>query len=247
MTPPAVRPDPTTPGEAAPDLTDPHRMPQGDDELGQPWTRLRWTVIDVEGNGQHPDPDLVEVAVVTILDGQVGPVRSWLIRPPRPITWRAQKVHGLSTADVAHAPTIAEVAPEILAALHDVDALVGHQVTVDLAVLRRSIPGWPNLPAVDTLRLARAWHADLPSHRLGALADHFHLTTALPGAAHRAGYDATVTARLLQRLATTPEPATIRQLLDVGRPPRETAGTTPTSTGPTSTGSAGADTLFEVP
>jgi DNA polymerase III epsilon subunit-like protein len=94
--------------------------------------------------------------------------------------------------------------------------VAGHQVRVDLAVLARSFPGWPALPAVDTLRLARTLHPDLPSHRLGALAEHFQLNTGLPGPAHRAGYDASVTARLLVQLAAGLTPGSARQLADAG-------------------------------
>lgn len=198
----------------------------------RPWSAARLLVVDVEGNGQHP-PDLVEVAVVPIVAGQVGTARSWLLRPPRPITWQARRVHGIATPDLADAPTLAAVAEELTEALTGirldlpldgvdshgvgshgvrsdagdriavgVDALVGHHVSIDLAVLTRSLPAWQPAPAIDTLRLARSLHPELPSHRLGALVDAFNLNTPpVPGQAHRADYDATLTARLLIRLA----------------------------------------------
>jgi exodeoxyribonuclease X len=183
------------------------------------WAHLRWAVVDVEGNGQHPDPDLVEVAVVQVIDGQIGTVRSWLVRPPRPVTWQAHRVHGLTTTDLAAAPTADTIAPDVVEALQGAEVVVGHQVRVDLAVLTRCLPGWPALPAVDTLRLSRALHPDLPSHRLGALGEHFDLTDSLPGPAHRAGYDATLTARLLVHLAAGLTPGTARRLTETGRVP----------------------------
>lgn len=185
----------------------------------RPWKQVHWSVIDVEGNGQ-PDPDLVEVAIVPIVDGVIGAARSWLIRPSRPVTWPAQKVHGLTTSDLAHAPTLDDVGDDILAALAKTEIVVGHQVHTDLSVLRRPIDDWPHLPAVDTLRLSRALQPDLPSHRLAALTEHLVLNADLPGPAHRAGYDATVTARLLLHFASRAGTATTAgRLLNFGRSP----------------------------
>jgi len=113
---------------------------------GRGWAQLRWAVVDVEGNGQHPDPDLVEVAVVHVIGGQIGPARSWLIHPPRPVTWQARRVHHLGTADLDDAPTAAQVAPEVTTSLAGAQVVVGHQVRIDLAVLGRCLPGWPTLP-----------------------------------------------------------------------------------------------------
>lgn len=47
------------------------------------WTDVTWAVVDVEGNGQ-PQPDLVEIAIVTIRGGDVGPARSWPAVPATP-------------------------------------------------------------------------------------------------------------------------------------------------------------------
>jgi DNA polymerase III epsilon subunit-like protein len=233
---------------------------QPDREPGEPaeglfddrdWTRLQWAVVDVEGNGQQPDPDLVEVAVVHIVGGQIGAGRSWLVRPPRPVTWQARRVHGLTSADLDGERPAESVEAEVLAYLEGADAVVGHQVRVDLAVLTRSFPGWPALPAVDTLRLARTLHPDLPSHRLGALAQHFQLTTGLPGPAHRAGYDATIAARLLVHLATGLAPETAKQLIDAST--SRSASTTsrdaaaPRAAGTSAVPEEAAATLFEVP
>ncbi|RPF21492.1 3'-5' exonuclease [Myceligenerans xiligouense] len=159
------------------------------------WDELNYVVVDVEGNGNRP-PDLVELAIVPILHGQIGEPRSWLVRPPHPIQWHARNIHGISNDDVAHAPTIAEVADDVLAALA-AGVPVGHNAHVDLDVLTRSLPGWQPAEAFDTLKLARrAWN--LTSYRLGALVRHRRLDADIPDGLrpHRAGYDALVTARL---------------------------------------------------
>jgi hypothetical protein len=50
-------------------------------------------VIDCEGNGQHPLPDLVEVGWLPIVDGAIGEPVSWLVRPrDRSWPWPARDV-----------------------------------------------------------------------------------------------------------------------------------------------------------
>jgi DNA polymerase III epsilon subunit-like protein len=55
------------------------------------WMSLTYAVVDVEGNGQQP-PDLVELAVVPIVDGIIGEPRSWLVRPEQSIKYFATRI-----------------------------------------------------------------------------------------------------------------------------------------------------------
>lgn len=173
--------------------------------LGELWTAADYVVIDVEGNGAQP-PELVELAVVPLRGGVIGDVQAWLVRPPTPITWHACQIHGISDDDVTSAPSVDDIVPDVLDALGDAIP-VGHAVHNDLAVLRRILPGWEPPFAVDTLRLARRI-VDLPSYGLGALVEHYDLGVGLPAGmrAHRADYDALVTAKLLIELAATLNP-----------------------------------------
>lgn len=186
----------------------------------QDWTTADYVVVDVEGNGAQP-AQLVEFALVPVHQGTIGPARAWFVRPPEPITWQARRVHGISNDDVAHAPPVEEVAEEILEALGD-SVLVGHAVHVDVAVLSRSLPGWVVPDTIDTLKLARRTF-DLPSYSLASLVEHRGLDAGLPQGMrpHRAGYDATVTARLFVDLATSLAPggATRESLLRAGGTP----------------------------
>lgn len=166
------------------------------------WTSLRYAVVDVEGNGQQP-PDLVELAVVPIIEGTVGQPVSWLVKPDRPIKHFASRIHGITTADVADAPNFEAVADEVRAHL-DVPAVVAHNAHVDVGVLTRHLPGWDVPEVFDTLKLARRLLPDQPGYRLGMLVQVLNLAEGLPGklTPHRAAYDALVTARLLVHLAT---------------------------------------------
>ena len=99
-----------------------------------------YLVLDVEGNGQHP-PDLVELAIVPVHGGQIGTARSWLLRPTRPITGLARRIHGIGNHDIADAPTIDEVRDDIRAAFdlaHDLPSgLAPHRATYDAIVTAR--------------------------------------------------------------------------------------------------------------
>lgn len=185
-----------------------------------PWRTYRYAVVDVEGNGQRP-PDLVELAVVPVEHGTVGAPRVWLVRPHRPITGIARRVHKISNAAVADRPSVAEVASEMRATLADA-VVVAHNAHVDLDVIGRELDFAPSL-TIDTLKLARRLLPGEPSYKLGALVERLTLAGAEGGepdmTAHRAGYDALMCARLLCALAETVTDATLLDLLD--NPPKD--------------------------
>jgi exodeoxyribonuclease X len=131
-------------------------------------------------------------------------------------------VHGISNTDVADAGPFAAIQTEVVAHLGEA-VIVGHNVGVDLDVLRRKLPDWRPAAVIDTLRLARRLLPDLGTHRLGALVEHLGLAAGLPDGMrpHRADYDVLVTARLLHALATQAPDAvgTWEALCELGGPP----------------------------
>ena len=163
---------------------------------------MRYAVVDVEGNGQQP-PDLVEVAVVPVAAGIIGAPASWLVKPPRPVSRIAARIHGLTNEALAVAPAFADIESEVREAL-DADVLVAHNAHVDVGVLRRHLGGWECPEVLDTLKLARRLLPGQVSYKLGALVTAFSLADSLPSGLvpHRATFDALVTARLFVRLAT---------------------------------------------
>ncbi|HEX6359443.1 3'-5' exonuclease [Actinophytocola sp.] len=180
------------------------------------WTRLRYAVVDVEGNGQQP-PDLVEVAAVPIVGGVVGAPSSWLVRPARPITPIARRIHGLTNERVAGAPSFAEIEDEVRRVL-DVDVLVAHNAHVDVGVLQRHLGEWRCPRVLDTLTLAKRLLPGQSSYKLGALVQAFGLAAGLPDdlSPHRATYDVLVAARLFVRLVTRDggTPLSVEELRD---------------------------------
>lgn len=167
------------------------------------WTSLRYVVVDVEGNGQQP-PDLVELGLVPIVGGVIGTPSNWLVRPDRPITPMARKIHGIRNEDMAGAPLFADVQADVLRAL-DGAVLVAHNAHVDVGVLQHALSDWQRPEVFDTLKLARRLLPGQTSYRLGALVDAFGLAVGLPDGLtpHRATYDVLVTARLFVHLAAS--------------------------------------------
>lgn len=98
--------------------------------------------------------------------------------------------------DVVDQPTFDAIRDTVTRHLAEEVVIVGHNVHIDLAVLRRMLPGWHAHAVLDTLRVARALLPDLPSRKLGALVEHFDLATGLPEGLqpYRATYDVLVTA-----------------------------------------------------
>ena len=177
------------------------------------WTNLRYAVVDVEGNGQQP-PDLMELAVVPIVGGVIGEPVSWLVKPARPIKCFATRIHGITTADVADAPSFEVVADEVRASL-DVPALVAHNAHVDVGVLKRHLSKWEPPEVFDTLKLAKRLLPNQSGYRLGLMVRALNLAEGLSDdlLPHRAAYDALVTARLFVRLMTSADaPLTLEAL-----------------------------------
>lgn len=157
-------------------------------------------VVDVEGNGQRP-PDVVEIAVVPVDGGRIGSFRSWLVKPPRPITAVTERVHGISNADVDDAPSWSEVSAQVGQALAG-RIMVAHNAGVERNVLARQLPDYAPVLVLDTLALARKHWPSLPGYGLDDLiAARGIRVTSRYGQRHRAGYDAHATAQLLLQLA----------------------------------------------
>jgi DNA polymerase-3 subunit epsilon len=161
----------------------------------------RLTALDTETTGLDPclGHGLVEVACVSLDDGEIGEVWSTLVNPGRPIPADASAVHGITDRMVQDAPGPAEVAAEVERRCAG-RPLVFHHAAFDLpflaALLRRGGRRPLDQAVVDTLGLARGLF-EQGGNGLGALAARF----ALPAEpAHRARGDALTTARLLRVL-----------------------------------------------
>ncbi len=169
----------------------------------------RYWVVDVEGSGGTP-PEIIELAMVEIADLKLtGTQRHWFVRPDRPIQPTVSRIHGLTDADVADAPSIEDITDDVLLWL-DQASIVGHNVRVELAIISRSIPDWKPRAAIDTLKLARALRPGLDSYsleKLGVAFGHSEEAAQRSGRGHHSAlYDATLTALIfIDLLSAVPD------------------------------------------
>src|SRR5213596_1916776 len=164
----------------------------------------RYVTFDLETTDKDVEVcEVVEIGAVRVVGGEIVGQFHSLVRPYRPITPGATKVHGYTDGDVRNARPFAEVWPEFRAFIGD-DVLIAHNGQhFDIPVLRRVAVGREGLDTLvfyDTLPLVRSLSRD--SAKLEDLALRFGIDA---GRAHHALDDAVTLARVyreLERLRT---------------------------------------------
>src|SRR5213596_1482934 len=167
-------------------------------------TLPRYVTFDLETTDKDVEVcEVVEVGAVRVVGGEITDRFYTLVRPYRPITPGATKVHGYTDGDVRNARPFAEVWPEFRAFIGD-DVLIAHNGQhFDIPVLRRLAAGREGVDTLvfyDTLPLVRSLSRD--SAKLEDLALRFGIDA---GRAHHALDDAVTLARVyreLERLRT---------------------------------------------
>ncbi len=161
---------------------------------------MGFAVVDVETTGLNPRTDrILEIGIVTA-DGSGRPTGEWssLVNPGRPVA--ATVVHGLTDADVADAPPIAEVLPRVTALLAW-KVVVAHNAAFDVGFLNAAYRhagvdfAIPREATACTMELSKIY---LPPGRHSLAASARRAGVPVP-ARHRALADARVAALLLRR------------------------------------------------
>src|SRR5216684_630292 len=159
----------------------------------------RYVTFDLETTDKDVDVcEVVEVGAVRVVGGEIVDRFHTLVKPYRPITPGATKVHGYTDAAVREAPSFAEVWPEFRAFIGD-DVLIAHNGQhFDVPVLRRLAAGRDGVDSLvfyDTLPLARSLSRD--SAKLADLAARFSIDA---GRTHHALDDAVTLAHVFREL-----------------------------------------------
>lgn len=172
-----------------------------------PVWKVDFLAVDLETTGLNPRRDhVLAVGWVPVTGGQVllGGAQEEVVRPPAGVdVGDSATVHGLTDDQLASAPTLADVLPALLAALHG-RILLAHHAKIELEFLARAVRTAYDtrlpLTAVDTLslqhRLMVGSHGEIAPGvlRLDAARRHYGLPRY---SAHRALTDAIATAELL--------------------------------------------------
>jgi len=167
-------------------------------------------IADVESTGFPPDAEIVEIGWTDIryyptgwqieVDGQ-----SRFVNPGRPIPEAATKVHGITDAMVADGMSADEARAFIA---RGPDMLCAHNADFDSKFLRGH-----DLPWLCTLQCSRQAWPGFPNYKNETIRQQLGIT--VEGDAHRAGYDSSVTARILIKLLDV---MSIEQMVKVSKP-----------------------------
>src|SRR6058998_1840187 len=162
-------------------------------------TLPRYVTFDLETTDKDVEVcEVVEVGAVRVVGGEIVDRFHTLVKPYRPITAGATKVHGYSDAAVQDAPPFPDVWPAFRAFIGD-DVLIAHNGQhFDIPVLRRLAAGQDGVDSLvfyDTLPLVRSLSRD--SAKLEDLALRYGIDA---GRAHHALDDAVTLARVYREL-----------------------------------------------
>ena len=152
----------------------------------------RFTAIDFESAGTAPGqtdtPIQIGLASWSVGQSHHDPFVSYL-STDQAIQWSAQKVHGITTADLANAPSLLSLWPELKPRLNGA-VVVAHGKGTEKRFLR-AFPGHGFGPWIDTLLLTRALWPQFTDHSLGSLCKSLGLEqTILSLVAEKAWHDA---------------------------------------------------------
>lgn len=162
-------------------------------------------VVDTETTGLDPSAEAVQIAVLS-LAGEV--LLDTLVRPSGLIPWGASRIHGITDAHVAHAPTYADLHPELDRVLAG-RSIVAYNASFDERILRQTAARYglraPRARWQCAMRQYARWinqwderKQDYRWHKLPALA--------LPGIrAHTAAGDCHATLHVLRSMAGLPD------------------------------------------
>lgn len=160
-----------------------------------------YIAFDIETTGLSPaENEIIEIGALKVRDGRVAERFMEFIKPKVSIPPAITGITGICDETVASARGAEQVIPEFLDFCGE-DILIGHNIMFDYSFVKVSAQslGQPfDKKGVDTLKIAKAVHKDLPSRSLGVLCDHYHITNA---SAHRAYHDALAAAKLYQSMA----------------------------------------------
>ncbi len=170
-----------------------------------------FVAVDLETAGYpQQEEEIVEIGAAKFVNGILIDTYQSLVKPGKPITRDAFRIHGISNEEVEKYGKNPREALHELADFVGNSAIVGHNARdFDLFILINNARKYaPELidfyedkknSLVDTLLLSRRYYPEAPSRRLGELAKYLNIEN--NGRYHRALTDAIVSGEILFRMA----------------------------------------------
>jgi ATP-dependent DNA helicase DinG len=156
-----------------------------------------FAAIDLETTGLTPAQDrIIEVGAVTMLDGEITGEFSTFINPGIPIPAFITHITGIQNQDVAGAPRIETILPQLTAFVGN-RPIIAHNTSMDMGFLQGKHQILLNASLVDTYDLASILMPRAARYNLSSLTSDFSIDLKH---AHRALDDARATAVLFWKL-----------------------------------------------
>lgn len=176
-------------------------------DIAPPLSLLR--LCDTETTGFPPRAEMCEIGWTDLIlypDGWKIEVdqQSAFVNPGHPIPAKATEIHGITDDMVRDAMSPNDARARLS---RGATILAAHNVAFDRQFVRSALP-W-----VCTLECARRVWPDAPNHKNETLKEYLGIE--VDGDAHRAGYDAAVSARIFLHLT---KHLTIEQMIEISAP-----------------------------
>lgn len=166
-----------------------------------------YVIFDLETTGLSTAEDsVVEISAIKVKDGVAVEEFSTLVNPGKHIPYNVSCVHGITDDMVQDAPCMEKALGDFIGFIGDM-VLVGHNIKrFDMGFIQRDAVRYFGKPLenklVDTLFLSKRYLPELPSHSLGALAEHYDVSYE---GAHRALTDCRINKQVYDHLVEESE------------------------------------------
>lgn len=159
-----------------------------------------YVVFDLETTGLSPDKDtIIEIGALKVVRGKVADRFSEFINPHQPLTAQISELTGITDEMLMDARDLRPVVSDFVH-FSEGFIVVGHNLAFDYRFTKNAAEKFGlsfDREGIDTLKIAKTVHKDLPSRSLGALCEYYGIVNS---SAHRAYHDALATAKLYQTL-----------------------------------------------
>ncbi len=153
--------------------------------------------LDTETTGLSPVyNELIEVSAIKYKGKEKLNRFSTLIKPKKEIPYRITQITGITNEMVKNAPTIEMVMPNLIEFIQEYP-IVAHNASFDMGFLQiNSNYHFKKNRVIDTVRLSRRMHPELPNHKLGTVARYIGITEE---GYHRAEFDCECCAQIYMK------------------------------------------------
>jgi DNA polymerase-3 subunit epsilon len=159
----------------------------------------RYVICDIEATGLHEDKEIIEIALITLVDDKVVDIYETLVNPMLEVSEYIHNLTSISKRDLSTAPKFYEIADAIRMRLEG-NVFVSHNTEFDLNLLKkkfREMGQELKIKSFCTLKVAQYEIPGLSNYSLDALCSFFFIKIR---DRHRAIGDALATLELFREL-----------------------------------------------